>query len=46
MHREGLAMWLLFRNAIAQKTFKDNLFKEIGQYYYRAWRDPLEPEVN
>lgn len=46
MHREGLAMWLLLRKAVAQQTFKENMFKEMGRYYYQAWREPLQPQVH
>lgn len=42
MHREGLAMWLLLRRAVSEQAIKDNTFREMGLYYYRSWREPLE----
>jgi hypothetical protein len=42
MHREGLAMWLPLRKAVSEQTIKYNTFREMGQYFYRSWREPSE----
>lgn len=47
MHAEGLAVWLLLRDAVAKhaeekKILEAAAFRQTAQYYHRAWRIPLE----
>lgn len=46
MHAEGQAMWMLFRNQIAEHArmrivLEEVAFRGISVYYHRAWRHPV-----
>ncbi|HVR99837.1 MAG TPA: hypothetical protein VMW27_24650 [Thermoanaerobaculia bacterium] len=46
MHREGLAMWMLFSDAVIrharEKVALDAaIFQQVAQYFQRAWYQPL-----
>lgn len=50
MHEEGQAMWMLFRNQIAEHarmsaTLGEAAFRGITQYFHRAWRHPMRFEA-
>ena len=48
MHTEGLAVWMIFREALGKQA-RDRLamgaaaFENAAQYYHRAWFRPLKP---
>jgi len=49
MHREGQAMWLLFRNQVAEHAklslaVEESAFRGIARYFHRAWRYPMRFE--
>ena len=46
MHREGLAMWMLFRDAVLEHATERAVldvavFRRVASYFLRAWRQPL-----
>jgi tetratricopeptide (TPR) repeat protein len=46
MHREGLAMWILFRDAMTeharqQVALDAAIFHQVASYFLRAWRQPM-----
>jgi tetratricopeptide (TPR) repeat protein len=49
MHGEGQAMWLLFRNQVAEHArmslaLEEAAFRGIAGYFHRAWRHPMRFE--
>jgi tetratricopeptide (TPR) repeat protein len=42
LHAEGLAVWLLLRQALARETFRTEAFARTAEYLRRAWHRPLE----
>lgn len=51
MHQEGQAMWMLFRDQIAEHArrslaLEEAGFRGIALYFHRAWRHPMRFEVD
>lgn len=40
LHRDALAAWLVFQDALAQGSALETLFERIGGYYRRYWHRP------
>jgi len=50
MHVEGLAMWMLFRDAVirhatGRAALSEDAFRGMTLYFHRSWRRPMRPGV-
>lgn len=41
MHAEGLALWLLLKNAVQEQRAGEAVFRGMTEYFNRAWFKPL-----
>lgn len=42
MHKDALAAWLVFQEALAQGAVKADLFEQVSDYYRRHWFIPAK----
>jgi tetratricopeptide (TPR) repeat protein len=45
LHKDALAAWLVFQDALEHGKVVEDLFQRIGEYYRRHWFRPAELEV-
>lgn len=45
LHKDALAAWVLFQNALSQGQLGGDLFERVGEYFRRHWMAPVRFEV-